>query len=129
MQQLKKHFSPWVLLLISINGMIGSAWLFGPFYAAKSAGPASLFAWGLGAAAVVLIAFTFAELSVLFPVAGGVARIPQLTHGTTTSFVMGWIAWLSCVTMPPIEVQAVLRYASVYFPSLSYSVEGHYNLT
>ncbi|MGJ3500112.1 L-aspartate transporter [Piscirickettsia salmonis] len=129
MQQLKKHFSPWVLLLISINGMIGSAWLFGPFYAAKSAGPASLFAWGLGAAAVVLIAFTFAELSVLFPVAGGVARIPQLTHGTTTSFVMGWIAWLSCVTMPPIEVQAVLRYASVYFPSLSYSAEGHYNLT
>ncbi|ODN42707.1 APC family permease [Piscirickettsia litoralis] len=109
--------------------MIGSAWLFGPFYAAKSAGPASLIAWGLGAAAVVLIAFTFAELSVLFPVAGGVARIPQLTHGTTTSFVMGWIAWLSCVTMPPIEVQAVLRYASVYFPSLSYNAQGHYNLT
>ncbi len=127
--KLKRHFSPFMLLLISINGMIGSAWLFGPYYSAISAGPASLLAWLIGSVAVIFIAFTFAELSVLFPIAGGVAQIPQISHGTTTSFVMSWIAWLSCVTMPPIETQAVLQYSSIYFPHLTYLVGDQHVLT
>lgn len=36
---------------------------------------------------VLIIAFTFAELSTMFPVAGGVAQISQYNHGMTTSFV------------------------------------------
>lgn len=122
--ELNRRFTPLSLLMISINGMVGSAWLFAPLYAAKLAGPGAIIAWLIGGAATALIALTFAELSVLFPVAGGTAQIPQLSHGALTSFIIGWVAWLSSLTMAPIEVQAVLQYASTYFPSLTYSNNG-----
>lgn len=122
--ELSRRFTPISLLMLSINGMIGSAWLFAPLYAAKIAGPAAIVAWLIGGAATALIALTFAELSVLLPVAGGTAQIPQLSHGMFTSFVLSWIAWLSALTMAPIEVQAVLLYASTYFHSLTHLVQG-----
>jgi len=122
--ELTRRFSPLTLLMLSINGMVGSAWLFAPLYAAKIAGPAAIIAWIIGGSATALIALTFAELSVLFPVAGGTAQIPQLSHGIFTSFVLSWLAWLSALTMAPIEVQAVLLYASTYFSSLTHIVNG-----
>jgi len=122
--ELSRRFSPLSLLMISINGMVGSAWLFAPLYAAKIAGSGAMIAWLIGGAATALIALTFAELSVMLPVAGGTAQIPQLSHGAFTSFILGWIAWLSSLTMAPIEVQAVLQYASTYFSSLMYLKNG-----
>jgi len=112
------------LLMLSINGMIGSAWLFAPLYAAKMAGSGAIIAWLIGGFATAVIALTFAELSVLLPVAGGTAQIPQLSHGLFTSFVLSWVAWLSALTMAPIEVQAVLQYASTYFTSLTHLING-----
>ncbi|EKD53632.1 MAG: hypothetical protein ACD_60C00166G0009 [uncultured bacterium] len=122
--ELTRRFTPSSLLMLSINGMIGSAWLFAPLYAAKIAGASAIFAWLIGGAATAMIALTFAELSVLLPVAGGTAQIPQLSHGMFTSFIVSWIAWLSALTMAPIEVQAVLQYASTYFTSLTHLVNG-----
>lgn len=122
--ELNRRFSPLNLLMLSINGMVGSAWLFAPLYAAKIAGSAAIIAWLIGGAATALIALTFAELSTLFPVAGGTAQIPQLSHGVLTSFTLSWTAWLSALTMAPIEVQAVLQYASTYFPALTHLVKG-----
>jgi len=123
--ELTRRFSPIVLLMLSINGMIGSAWLFAPLYAAKIAGSGAIIAWLIAGAATAIIALTFAEISVLIPIAGGTARIPQVTHGLFTSFTISWIAWLSALTMAPIEVQAVLQYASTYFTSLTYiSADG-----
>lgn len=122
--ELNRRFSPISLLMLSINGMVGSAWLFAPLYAAKIAGSAAIIAWVIGGGATALIALTFAELSVLLPVAGGTAQIPQLSHGLFTSFILSWIAWLSSLTMAPIEVQAVLQYASTYFTSFTHMVNG-----
>jgi len=122
--ELNRRFTPASLLMLSINGMVGSAWLFAPLYAAKIAGSSAIIAWLIGGLATAIIALTFAELSVLLPVAGGTAQIPQLSHGTFTSFVLSWIAWLSALTMAPIEVQAVLQYASTYFTSLTHAVNG-----
>jgi amino acid transporter len=116
---LNRRFTPIGLLMLSINGMVGSAWLFAPLYAAKIAGSAAIIAWIIGGVGTAIIALTFAELSVLFPVAGGTAQIPQISHGTFTSFMMSWIAWLSALTMAPIEVLAILQYASTYFTSLT----------
>src|SRR5258708_210646 len=126
---LNRRFTPLMLLMISINGMVGSAWLFAPLYAAKIAGSAALIAWLIGGLATAVVALTFAELSVLFPVAGGTAQIPQLSHGTFTSFIFSWIAWLSALTMAPIEVQAILQYASTYFTSLTHIENGAHVLT
>ncbi len=116
---LTRRFSPITLLMISINGMVGSAWLFAPLYAAKLAGSGAIIAWIIGGTATAIIALTFAEISVLLPIAGGTAQIPQLSHGIFTSFTLTWLAWLAALTMAPIEVQAVLQYASTYFTSLT----------
>src|SRR6185312_6716201 len=107
--ELTRRFTPISLLMLSVNGMVGSAWLFAPLYAAKIAGSAAIVAWLIGGLGTMMIAMTFAELSVMFPVAGGTAQIPQLSHGTLTSFVTSWVAWLSALTMAPIEVQAILQ--------------------
>src|SRR5438105_9326708 len=117
---LNRRFTPLSLLMLSINGMVGSAWLFAPLYAAKIAGSGAIIAWLIAGAATAIIALTFAEISVLIPIAGGTARIPEVTHGMLTSFTMSWTAWLSALTMAPIEVQAILQYASTYFSSLTY---------
>lgn len=122
--ELHRRFSPLTLLMMSINGMVGSAWLFAPLYAARIAGPASIISWLLGGIGMIVIALSFVELTLLLPVAGGTAQIPQLSHGTFTSFMLSWTAWLSCVTTPPIEVQAILQYASTYVPVLTHSVNG-----
>lgn len=127
--ELTRRFTPLTMLLLSINGMIGSAWLFGPLYAAKIAGSMAIVSWILGGFATVLIALTFAELATFLPIAGGMARFPQLSHGTLTNMIISWISWLSCVTMAPIEVQATLQYASTYFPSLTHEVAGIIVLT
>lgn len=126
---LKRRFTPLHLLLLSINGMVGSAWLFAPLYAARLAGPSVIWAWLICGFATCLIALTFAELSCMLPVPGGTAKFAQLSHGALTGFVISWIAWLSCVTMAPIEVQAVLQYASTYFPSLMSLQKGTLQLT
>ena len=115
---LTRRFSPFNLLLVSVNGIIGSAWLFAPFYSAKIAGSGAIISWLIGGFGTILIAMTFAELSTLLPIAGGTTRFAQLTQGVTTGFIISWVSWLSCVTMPPIEVQAVLQYLSTYFPIL-----------
>ena len=121
---LSRRFTPMSLLMISINGMVGSAWLFAPLYAAKIAGSGAILAWLIGGLATAVVALTFAELATMFPVAGGTAQIPQMSHGTLTSFILSWVAWLSALTMAPIEVQAILQYASTYFSSLVYFKEG-----
>lgn len=115
---LARRINPFQLLLISINGMVGSAWLFAPLYAAKIAGTGAIYAWLIGGGMTLLIALTFAELSARFPVPGGTTQIPEISHGKLTGFIIGWTAWLSALTMSPIEVQAVIQYSSTYFPNL-----------
>ncbi len=118
MTGLSRRINPLQLLFISINGMVGSAWLFAPLYSAKIAGAGAIYAWLIGGAMTLLIALTFAELSSRFPVAGGTAQMPELSHGKLTGFIIAWTAWLSALMISPIEVQAVLQYASTYIPAL-----------
>lgn len=124
-----RRISPLTLLMLSVNGIIGSGWLFAPLYAAKIAGPASIISWLIGGAAAILVALTFAELSTMLPVAGGSAHIPQLSHGAFASFILSWVAWITTLMLAPIEVQAVLQYGSLFFPSLTHQVGGVATLT
>lgn len=129
MGEFSRRLSPTALFLLSINGIIGSGWLFAPLYAAKIAGSAVIFSWLIAGGAAILVALTFAELSTMFPVAGGTAHIPQLSHGSLASFILGWIAWVSALMLAPIEVQAVLQYASLFFPGLMKESGGIPSLT
>ena len=120
----QRRISPMMLFMLSMNAIIGSGWLFAPLYAAKVAGPAAIFSWVIGGVAAILIALTFAELSTLLPVAGGSTHIPQISHGAFASFIFSWIAWITTLMLAPIEVQAVLQYAALFFPALMHLSNG-----
>ncbi|OGT68349.1 MAG: hypothetical protein A3J38_08720, partial [Gammaproteobacteria bacterium RIFCSPHIGHO2_12_FULL_45_9] len=119
--KLSRRISPILLFMLSMNAIIGSGWLFAPLYAARVAGPAAIFSWIIGGVAAILISLTFAEISSMLPLSGGTAHIPQLSHGVFASFILSWIAWITSIMMAPIEVQAVLQYASLYFTSLMHA--------
>ena len=106
------------LLFISVGAMIGAGWLMGPLYAAKLAGPASIFSWVLGGIMVIVVALTFSEVSAMLPLAGGIARFPQFSHGGLVSYVMTWLAWIAYALITPAEVQTLLQYVAPYFPQL-----------
>lgn len=112
------------LLFASISAILGSGWLFAAYYTAQIAGPSALLAWVLGGIAIIVIAFTYAEVSAMLPIMGSTARIPLYTHGTLVSFVYSWIIWLSYIALAPTEVQAVLQYLAFFIPSLTHPGGG-----
>lgn len=111
------------LTFASLGGIIGSGWIFASINAAGVAGPAAIISWIVGGIAVLLLGLVYSELGGMLPETGGVARYPQYTHGTLVSWVMGWSAWLTYVTVPPAEAEAVTQTASSYIKGL-YSVSG-----
>ena len=116
---LKKTVTMPGILFASISAMIGSGWLFGPLLAAQFAGNAAIISWVLGGILVSFIALTFAEVVASIPLSGGIATYLTMTHGNLTGFLLGWVFWLSVVFAIPIEAQAVIQYATNYFPSLA----------
>lgn len=116
--KLRKEISKLNLLFISVGSIIGSGWLLGPLYSAKVAGPAAVLAWALGGFLMMLIGLTFAELSASIPVAGGMIRFAQFSHGRSASFIMSWVTWLAACIVAPIETLAAIQYISNYLPDL-----------
>ncbi len=109
------------LLFVSVGAMIGSGWLFGPLYAAQISGPASILTWVLAGVLVLAVSLVFAELSAMFPLAGGIARFPKFSHGALVSYTMSWLAWIASIMLPAIEVQAMLQYMSNYYTWLTHT--------
>lgn len=116
--ELKRNISTIGLLFTSLSCMIGSGWLFGAFFTAKLAGPAAVISWGIGGLMILAIALVFSELSSMVPLAGGISRFTQFSHGTWVSFTMTWLSWLSGVAVAPTEVLAILQYYSKFWPEL-----------
>lgn len=112
--QLNREIGLVGLTFVAVGGIIGSGWLFAPLLAAKAAGPAALIAWAIGAFAMLLLAVTFAEISAMLPVPGGIAAVPQFSHGNVVSMAMGYTAWIGYNTTAPIEVEAMLKYLAPY---------------
>ncbi|GAA2025363.1 APC family permease [Catenulispora yoronensis] len=102
------------LMWASEGSIIGSGWLYSAKEALVAAGPAALISWGIAAVAIISLAFVHAELGGMFPVAGGTARYPHYAFGGAAGASFGWFTWLQAVTVPPIEVQAMIGYAQHY---------------
>lgn len=107
------------LTLAVVTSTIGSGWLFAPLYAARFAGPASLLAWLAGGVMAFGLALVFAELGSLVPSSGALAQIPLLSHGRWAGFIGGWCAWIAYLTLPTIEVLAMVQYLASSLPSLT----------
>lgn len=114
-----RSITPISLLLASVSAIIGSGWLFSSFYSAKLTGESAILSWIIGGAAVMCVAFVFAELCAMLPITGSSTRIPRFTHGTLVSFLFSWIIWLSYVAFAPTETQAVIQYLRFYYPSIT----------
>ncbi len=100
--------------MANISTMVGSGWLFGAWKAARLAGPAAILAWPIGAFAMLLLAFSYAELGSRYPAVGGMVRYTQLTHGTFAGFIAGWANWIAIVSVIAIEAVSSVQYLSAW---------------
>lgn len=116
-------------MLFTGLGIIGSGWLFAALYTAQIAGPAGIISWLIGGAFTMAIALVYAELGTMFPVGGALSRIPFFSMGPAGGFIAGWLCWIAFVTVAPVEVIAVLDYATNYLPWLTIDHGGERTLT
>ena len=113
MDKLKRHkITLFSGVMLALNSLIGSGWLFGAGTAAKVAGPAAIISWIIGAVIIISIALTYVELGAMFPESGGMSRYAQYSHGSLLGFVAAWANWISLITLVPMEAVASVQYMS-----------------
>ncbi len=115
---LRRDITTTNVLIAAAGGMVGSGWLFSPYISAQIAGGNSLISWIIATIFMLFIALPLCELGTMFPISGGMSNYPTFTHGKEVGFLFAWTSWLSYVVMTPIEIQAILQYASHFFPIL-----------
>ncbi|KRK57170.1 amino acid permease-associated protein [Fructilactobacillus fructivorans] len=108
----KPKMSLFSVIMLALSSIIGSGWLFGSWGGAKTAGPAAIISWVIGAVVIGAIAFNYIELGTMFPESGGMSKYAQYTHGPLLGFIASWSNWVSLVTLLPIEAVAAVQYMS-----------------
>jgi len=91
MTKLKRVLGFPAVLLITINAIMGTGIYFLPSVGAKMAGPASILSWLMMSFIAIYIGMCFAELSSMFPKAGGVYEYGKQAYGRFASFIIGWV--------------------------------------
>lgn len=107
---IRRDVGPMALMYTGLGSIIGSGWLFGAWNAAKLAGPGAIWAWVLGAAIILSIALTYAELGAMFPESGGMVRYGHYSHGSLVGFIAAWANWIAIVSVIPVEAEASVQY-------------------
>lgn len=102
------------IMWASMGSIIGSGWLFGAQKGLLAAGPAAVISWVIGGVAILILALVHAELGAMYPVSGGSARFPHYAFGGAAGASFGWFSWLQAATVAPIEVSALIGYATHY---------------
>jgi amino acid transporter len=108
----------------SVTSIIGSGWLFGSWKGAYSTGTSAILAWIIGGVCIIILALVHAELGGMYPVSGGTARFPHFAFGSIAGISFGFFSWVQAVTVAPIEVFAVMQYASYYWHGLFNDTTG-----
>jgi amino acid transporter len=126
-RKLKKALTTWDLYFLSLGGIIGSGWLFAAAAAAGTTGPASILSWIIGGVLVLFIALVYAELGGMIPRTGAISRYGHYSHGGVAGLFFGWTYFLSAVSVPAVEAEAVITYAGSYIHGLSYSAPNPLN--
>ena len=99
-------------IMLALNSLIGSGWLFGAGTAARVAGPAAILSWILGAVIIICFALNYVELGAMFPESGGMSHYAQYSHGELLGFIAAWANWISLITLVPMEAVASVQYMS-----------------
>ena len=121
-REMKGTLSFKVILLITINSIMGTGIYFLVAAGAKHSGPASLVSWALLSLIAVYIAMCFSELTAMFPKAGGVYEFAKQAYGRFWSFVIGWATSIAgSVTIAMLLLGALqylipIQYSGWYVP-------------
>lgn len=108
MAELQKVLSYRVILLITINSIMGTGIFFLTAVGAKHAGPASIISWVMMALLSIYIAMCFGELTSMYPKAGGVYEFCKHAYGRFTSFIIGWATLIAGnITIAMLVVGAI----------------------
>ena len=109
----------WDLVALGINFVVGAG-IFGlPAKVYSLSGPASLIAYVVCAAAVILIVLCFAEVSSRFTKTGGPYLYAREAFGPLVGFEVGWLRWLSGITSFAANSNLLVDYLSYFWPTAS----------
>lgn len=114
-KKLRRKLGTIDLLFLSLGGIIGSGWLFASYGASYIAGPGAIISWIIGGIIIIFIALNYAELGTMIPRSGSIVRYGQYSHGNLAGFFFAWAYFLSAVSVPAIEAEAVITYAGSYY--------------
>ena len=93
--KLKKVLSYKAMLIITINSVMGTGIFFLPAVGAFYSGPASIISWIILSFICVYISMCFAELTSMFPEAGGIYEFCKQAYGHFWSFIIGWTTMIA----------------------------------
>ncbi|MBI2653892.1 amino acid permease [Candidatus Woesearchaeota archaeon] len=110
MAELKRVLGFWTILALSIASIMGTGLFFGAAIGSSYSGNASILAWLILSFVAFYIAMYFAELSSMYPKAGGVYEFSKHAYTRFVSFLMGWIAWLVGNLATALLVVAAIDY-------------------
>ncbi len=121
-KEMKGVLSFKVILLVTINSIMGTGIWFLTAAGAEHAGPASLISWGILSLIAVYIAMCFSELTAMFPKAGGVYEFAKQSYGRFWSFVIGWTTsiagsvTISMLLLGALQYAIPTQYSNFYVP-------------
>jgi basic amino acid/polyamine antiporter, APA family len=107
----------WMCLALVVGNMIGS----GIFLLPASLAPYglnSIFGWLFSASGGVLLAIVFAQLSRVYPQAGGPYVYPRVAFGECCGFVMAWGYWMSVWVGNAAIAIGTVAYLSELLPAI-----------
>ncbi len=108
MAELQRTLSYPVLLIITINSVMGTGIFFLPAVGAAVSGPASILSWLFMSLIAIAISLVFAELVGMYPKSGGVYEYTKQAFGHFLSFLFGWMTLVAAnITIAMLAVGAV----------------------
>ena len=123
-RKLRRDLSLQQLFFISFGAIIGSGWLFAVLAASAVGGPAVVLSWVIAGILIIFVALNYAEVACMLPRSGAVVRYPHLSHGGYLGYIVSWAFLVATVSVPSIEAEGVVTYASTYLGGLTAKASG-----
>ena len=104
--------------LIGVGAIVGGGILALAGVAFNSAGPGAMVAFLLNGGIALLTAFSFAELSAMFPQSGGTYTFAKRVLSVRAAFTLGWIVWFASIVAGVLYALGFAQYAIIVLQEL-----------
>ncbi|HEU5166498.1 MAG TPA: APC family permease [Chitinophagaceae bacterium] len=111
---LNRSISRWAMVLLVINGVIGSGIFRLPADSFKAVGVYSIAAFLICAVVVFVIILCFAEVSSRFDKTGGPYLYALSSFGPLPAFLTGWLLWVTRLITYGALINLLVTYLSVF---------------